>query len=315
MKKPKLTIEQQVDYMENDCGIKFNICSKEEAINFLNKSSYFFKVKAFAKNYNKVNDKESSRYGKYQNLDFAYLKELSTLDMYLRKEILSLALDVEHFLKVWMIKDLSDRSDADGYEVVEEFFEINQDIKNQILSKSRNSYCKDLCDSLNEKGYALWNVIELLSFGDFTRLYEYYSFKYDVKSKIHSLLGRVRHIRNAAAHNNCILNSLKLPYSQTVNVTKGLDQMIMKTKVVSKKSIDKKLSNPVAHDFAALLFAYDRIVESKKSKQYTYQRLKYLFDNRMLRNKSFFDENTIIVSYYNFFKKIIDFLYEKSYNE
>ena len=44
--------------------------------------------------------------GLYISLDFAYLKELSTLDMYLREIILKMTIDIEHFLKVKMLNDL-----------------------------------------------------------------------------------------------------------------------------------------------------------------------------------------------------------------
>ena len=80
---------------------------------FLEESTYFFKIKAFAKNF----PKERAT-GKYARVDFAYLRELAVLDAHLRKLIVSIALDVEHFLKVGLIKDVSENSKEDGYEVV-----------------------------------------------------------------------------------------------------------------------------------------------------------------------------------------------------
>ena len=306
-RKPKLTIPQQVEYMDYDCGIKFNICSKEEAVKFLEESTYFFKVKAFAKNYDKKD-------GKYMDLDFAYLKELSTLDMYLRKEILNIALDVEHYLKVWLIRDLSGRDEADGYSIIEKFFQYNPNIKENIEIKSQKSVCKDLSEALKEKGYALWNVVELLSFGDFCELYYLYCREYHVKSKVHDLLLSVKCIRNAAAHNNCLLNSLKQPYTKEIAKTVSLNTTLAKMKFTAR-TLDKKLANPVAHDFAALLVAYDKIVVSNYSKQRTYRRLKAFFEGRMILRKDYFIKNSNIVSYYEFAKKIIDFLYENAYNK
>ena len=60
-------------------------------------------MKSYAKNY-PINPKN----GKYVNLEFAYLVELSKLDMYLRKIILGMCLDVEHILKTRMLYDLSE---------------------------------------------------------------------------------------------------------------------------------------------------------------------------------------------------------------
>ena len=92
--KQKLTVEGQVqDMKEKD--IKFEICSEEDAKKFLQYNNYYFKLKSYARNYNM-----NSQTKKYFNLDFAYLVELSKLDMYIRKIILELSLDVEHYLKV-----------------------------------------------------------------------------------------------------------------------------------------------------------------------------------------------------------------------
>ena len=73
--RPKLTIEDQVAYMKNK-GITFDHCSEKDAVRFLQESTYFFKVKAFDKNYI-----AHPKTGHYYNLDFSYLMELSTLDM------------------------------------------------------------------------------------------------------------------------------------------------------------------------------------------------------------------------------------------
>lgn len=91
---PKLTIIQQVEHMKKQ-GILFDIVSEEEAISFLENNNYYFKIKAYKKAYYK-----DKNIGKYIDLDFAYLKELSTVDALFRKIIVKITLDIEHFLKV-----------------------------------------------------------------------------------------------------------------------------------------------------------------------------------------------------------------------
>lgn len=88
-KKVKLPITEQVSYMRDHCGIQFEICPEDDAVKFLSNSNYFFKVKAFAKDYPK-----NQFTGNYNNLDFAYLREHSLLDAYLRKEVISIAVDI-----------------------------------------------------------------------------------------------------------------------------------------------------------------------------------------------------------------------------
>lgn len=65
--------------------IKFTIMSKEEAKHFLTYNSYLFKIKAYAKNYSKNPDHQT-----YINLEFAYLVDLSIIDMHLRKCIVKI---------------------------------------------------------------------------------------------------------------------------------------------------------------------------------------------------------------------------------
>lgn len=63
-------------------GISFIQYEESDAKRFC-KNTYYFKLKAFERNYDKYNRTEKK--GQYINLDFAYLVELSTIDMYLRK--------------------------------------------------------------------------------------------------------------------------------------------------------------------------------------------------------------------------------------
>lgn len=313
-KKMKLTVPEQVAYMKDHCGIQFEICPEEDAITFLNNSNYFFKVKAFAKVYPK--DRFT---GKYVGVDFAYLRELSLLDAYLRKEIMSIAVDVEHFLKVGLMTAISENPSEDGYTLMESYFEECPHVRNEIQKKSKNSYCKDLTSKMEEEGYAVWNAIEVLTFGQFQHLYELYSRRNSKwNEKICNLVFPAKSIRNAAAHNNCLLNSLRNPYSapkQQPFISAQVYSYVSQVPSLKKsKSKQTKLSNPVIHDFIALLFLFDKVCTSKETKRKTYQTLRILFHQKFVRNKAFFEKNEVIVSSYEFVVKVVDFLYNKAYN-
>lgn len=242
--RPKLSIPDQVNYMRDHCGITFRLCSEAEAAQFLSQRNYFFKVKSFAKNYDK-----DPQTGKYIQLDFAYLQELSILDALLRKQILSIALDVEHFLKVGLIAEISQNDSENGYDLMRHFFAQYPAIKDEILRKASNSYCNDLVLKMDSEGYAVWNAIEVLSFGQFINLYKLYSAEnYGWNNKICNLLIPARSIRNAAAHNNCILNSLHRPYSiPTVSLTNQVDSFASRVPAL-------KNPNPVKQNCQIRLF-------------------------------------------------------------
>ena len=108
MEGPKLTVDEQIMDMQKK-GITFDKASVDDAKKFLKENNYYFKLKAFGRNYDKYS--ATDKKGQYINLDFAYLQELSTIDMYLRKMILSMALDIEHALKVQLLYDLSENPD------------------------------------------------------------------------------------------------------------------------------------------------------------------------------------------------------------
>ena len=301
---PKLTIEEQIEWMKSK-GITFAICSEEEAAGFLRKSTYLFKLKAFGKAFplNPVT-------GAYNGVDFAYLVELSTLDMHVRRLILHATLDIEHFLKVRLLNRLSSDPGENGYHIIEQYFAADPDAQNKIVKKSRNSMCKDLIEKMQRDGYALWNVVEVLSFGDFIRLYDIYDQNHGKTDQaLLRCLFSVRCLRNAAAHNNCLLNSLRSPYSRKVRPNQQLTRFISQMPGIPARSRAKKMKNPVIHDFLALLYVYQQVVTSEKTRMHFGQELHSLFDHRMLKRRAYFETNESLTSAYHFVKAAVDSLY------
>ena len=152
-------------------GITFSNITEDEACSFLMDNNYYFKIKAYAKNYAKDGN------GKYMGLDFSYLKELSTIDMHLRRFIIRMTLDIEHTLKTKLIRDCVNNHREDGYQVVEDFLWENPSVHSRVNSKKRKSYTSDLINKI-DNNYAIWNIVEVLTFGDFIFLYKYYYNKY-----------------------------------------------------------------------------------------------------------------------------------------
>lgn len=308
MQKTKLSIDDQINYMKDTNGIKFNIVAEDIAKVFLVNNNYYFKLKSYAKNYDKYASGANS--GKYINLEFAYLKELSTIDMHLRKFIIKMTLDIEHFLKTQLLRDFVENEQEDGYTIIKEFLQKYPYIEDNINNKSNNSICCDLVLKYKDN-FAIWNIIEVLSFGDFIKLYEIYYQKYNTAGSINNYLWSVKFLRNAAAHNNCLINSLKKPYNAKIKLNKDINTFVSRIPGITAEVRKKKMANPIVHDFVVTLFAFNGIVNSQKMKKHTMEELKELMEGRFKRNKSYFEKNQLIVSYFNFIKVIVDYFYSK----
>ena len=130
MRKEKLSIEEQIIYMRDESGIEFNIVDEDKAKEFLKYNNYYFKIKSYAKNYDKYIKGKNT--GKYINLEFAYLLEMSKIDMYFRRFILRMTLDIEHLLKTQLLRDFSENKEEDGYNIIKNYF-LNIHVLNRIL--------------------------------------------------------------------------------------------------------------------------------------------------------------------------------------
>lgn len=305
MNRPKLSIDEQIMNMRKK-GITFSHSNEEEAKRFLKYNTYYFKIKAYERNYDKYNT--TPKKGQYINLDFAYLKELSTLDMYLRKIILSMVLDIEHALKVQLLFDLTNNPHEDGYTIVKEYLGQNFTTLKTIRDKIGKSAVSDLIRkrSFEDDNYALWEIVEVLSFGHFIELYQLYYSKYPSKNNFSSYLWSLKFLRNAAAHNNCLLNSLRSPYNVVLHKNKDILFEISKIKTISEKSRITWMKNPVIHDFVILVYVYLNVIKSSGIKQHGIDQLKWLFNDRMLRHKDYFEKNISIKECYHFTNKIIN---------
>lgn len=287
MRKEKLTVKQQVEHMKDKSGIKFTKINEQDAKDFLRNNNYYFKVKSYAKNYEKYIEGENI--GRYVNLEFAYLLEMSKIDMYLRRIILKMTLDIEHFLKVQLLRDFQDNDSEDGYGIIDEFFQEYPYIKDTIHFKGKNSTCTDLVLKYKDN-FAIWNIVEVLSFNDFTKLYQMYYKKYEDRNSMGRFLWSVRLLRNAAAHNSCLLNSLRTPYNYKIRPNQRVINYLSKIDGISRKARGNRMKNPVMHDFVVTLYVYNNIITSKKIKEITMLELKDLVDNRMTKNKYYFEK-------------------------
>ena len=109
-KKPWLTPAQQIVQLKSQ-GVRFVLMTEGDAEEYLKANNNYFRLRSYRVNFEKV--KAGSREGEYENLDFKMLVDLSIVDMLLRSEMLPMTLDIEHFSKVLLLKEMR-RSDEGG---------------------------------------------------------------------------------------------------------------------------------------------------------------------------------------------------------
>lgn len=139
--KPKQTAAQLIAKMKNK-GITFKYITEEEAAEYLTDKNNYLRTAAYRKNYQKHN--KGLNIGKYIDLDFSYLQELSTIDMHFRFLISKMCLDIEHDLKVRMLKDIETNSTTDGYDIVNSFLHQNHYIIGKLEATSTSPFTSDL---------------------------------------------------------------------------------------------------------------------------------------------------------------------------
>ena len=315
--KNKLTIDEQIADL-NEKGIGFKIMNEEAAKKFLRYNNYYFKLKSYASNY-PVNPTDN----KYVNLEFAYLVELSKIDMYFRKIILGMCLDVEHVLKTRMLYDISCNEKEDGYNIVKKYFWAYSSAKMEIIQKANSyNFTSNLAEKhADDEEYPVWQVVELLSFGKFVELYTLYYQEYN-SPNYSDYLQSVKFLRNAAAHSNCLLSSIMRPkgekkFKKTNQLTNALAKA---KKEISEHARVKYMSYPAFHDFVALLFVYNDLLKESANRNMRDRTMNELYqffcssDGRVLMHRDYFAKNQVITEAYKFISNVIQYIVKQNSN-
>lgn len=280
-------------------GIRFSIVNEDDAKTFLQNHNYYMKLASYRANY----DKKKSN-GEYINLDFAYLKELSTIDMHLRYLILQMCLDIEHAIKTRLLKDIEDNLQEDGYDIIRRFVTKYERSCQNIQKHKSSEYCRELIEKYYPY-FPAWVFVELISFGDLIKLYEYYIERYPGRLKDSELLYPVRDLRNASAHSNCLINKLQKGMNiPSVKISKFVSRIVG----IGASMRANKLSNKFLYDFVSLLYVYNEFIEADIVRQRRFKQLQEFMDGRAIKNKDFFQKNESIKTAYLFIKKVVDFM-------
>lgn len=306
-KKPKLSIDDQILHLQSK-GINFNEMSVADAKEYLSENNNFFKISAYRKNYPKHLSGENE--GKYIDLDFAYLKDLAILDMRLRYLFLHLCLDVEHYSKINLLRTVDENEYEDGYSIVNDYVSSLNDQQESALNAEikrnvNNIYCGSIIDKY-EDNYPIWAFLEIIPFGRLVSFYKFCAERFNIKTMVNNyyILLTCKEIRNACAHNSCILNEL------SSNTTKhktnnSVTQALSSIPSLSSTTRKRKMSNAHIQQLVTLLYFHKKIVTSHGVHEAQSKALHILID-RMFKNIQYYDTNENIKTSFEFLKIIID---------
>ena len=215
-RKAWLTPDEQVAHLKSK-GVRFDLISEVDSIRYLTENSNYFRLRSYRTGFAKV--EEGKRAGEYARLDFKMLIDLSIIDMLLRYEMLPMTLDVEHFAKVRLLGKI-EASGEDGYAVVSDFLagydrvgkngDVHNVTKDEISRGKSSPYAESLIAKYPDFDYPAWAFIEVITFGTFAYFYKFCAERFDDQGMADDfyLLQSVKGLRNACAHNNCIINDM-----------------------------------------------------------------------------------------------------------
>lgn len=291
-------------------GIVFNSFTEQDAINYLTTNNNFFKLSSYRKNYPK-----SDKTDKYVGLDFAHLVDLSIIDMHLRMILLKMTLNIEHATKVQLLIDLQNKfHETDGLHIVQKYVTKLKSVSqtdsayNKLqaeISRNKTSvYCQDLYDKYPFPDIPVWAFLEMISLGSFIRFYKYCADHYHDKemNRTFYLLLTTKHVRNAAAHNNCLLNNILTKEARHNGDYEMMRQLALIGVTFRQRS--RKLSNERIQQIVTCLYAHKQLVHSEGLHKKTCHELE-TFQQRLFRGFDY-RSNLTIRSTFLLLNKIID---------
>ena len=309
-----LSIPETIQHLIEE-NAKFAICGEEDAKIYLELNNYYYKVTSFKSNFEVYQFGELK--GKYINLDFAYLKDLAIIDYRVRRLFFNITTSIEHYLKLRILNTIESMSEEDGYNIVNLFLDKDYNdtqypkrTHENIMMKKDSEYYRHIFSKYNLQedkkieNLPIWIFFELISFGELIRFFKFFTNYYNLEDKKYfKILKEVKNLRNAVAHNSCILSNL-----DAKDNNKRFSDLIvdyLNQCGICKKIRDKKLKNSVIMQMTCALYLFNEIVTSDGIKQYVCEEINELFYGRIVLNKKYYAKNDLLKSVYHYFNKIV----------
>ncbi len=318
--RPSLAVDEQIAHLKSK-GVTFELCSEEEAAEYLHSANNFLRTSSYRKLYPvKASGKHA---GEYAGLDFAHLRALSSLDRLFRSSLLSITLDIEHFARIEVL-DRCEKNGEDGYAIVQDYLrtKLNHKGRNSIEGglKSRGAdgdahdeysgdlIAKHLEEDEHMERMPVWVFLETIEFRRFTDFYLFCAERWSDDKMIqqHYVLKSVRALRNACAHNSCILNGIG---GSSAKGDKKANKLVTDSLNAHGKGRSRsrrgKLANIRIAQMAATLYADSLFCTRPHTRQRHAEALSEL-RSAWRDAEGIFKKNPAVTSFFHFFFMMVD---------
>lgn len=310
-----MTPAEQVDHMASK-GIRFELMTRADAASYLENNNNYFRLRSYRKGFAKV--EEGPRKGEYANLDFKMLVDMSIVDMMLRSEMLALTLDIEHFAKVRLLSKI-EAAGEDGYAVVGDYLRsrdfkrpdgtVSNMTKSEISRGSSSPYVSGLLGKYPGFEFPAWAFMEVITFGTFCHFYRFCGQRFRDKEmgREFYLLIASKELRNACAHNNCILNDLG-PDERGASLGFAVSKALGRVPGVGKGRRQSRMRNLRLRQIATTLYLHKEL-SSEGVHRFRAKSL-HSFASRMQKHLSYYEATaTQVASTFSFLSSVIDAWY------
>lgn len=179
---------------------------------------------------------------------------------------------------------------------------------NEYYQKIFSKY--DLDNDTKIENIPIWEFLEIITFGELVNFFNFYTDKYQLEdSKYVFILREINKLRNAVAHNSCVLSELDKKDNQHKADTLVINYL--KECGIGKENRNNKLSNSRIRQITYTLYLFNIVVSSEGVKDNVKRDISKLFYGRIILNRKYYNNNELLKSIYNYFDKII----EKNYKE
>ncbi len=185
---------------------------------------------------------------------------------------------------------------------------IMKKVSNEYYQKIFSKY--DLDKDKKLENIPIWEFLEIITFGELINFFEFFTQNYNLEDNRYVfILREVNKLRNAVAHNSCVLSELNKkdnnfrPDTLVINYLKNCG--------IGKENRNNKLKNSRIRQITYTLYLFNIIVSSEGVKNNVKHEISKLFYRRIILNRKYYNNNGLLKSIYEYFDKII----EKNYKE